>query len=437
MSTHQTITGAEIGLLSYLFEAVGDLLTPEQRQELTDQLTSLRPAGVAPGDLITAELFNAMLNNINDLLARVAVLEGAGGGPVISGTLPASGPVEVNSLFTIMGSGFDNTPGNNTVILDGQQIKNFRDGSSSVGLVFTIPDSFTGLPKSVQLAVETGGRRSNAVSVMLVPVPREQSGDFIITQMTTPAGTMNAGGTFNVTWEIQALTSLSDTLTPELVATGVTGATAQQWSAGATFSPPGAVPINPGQTVTITGTFVAPAGATAADISFRVRGIDDQIVKSSQALQWRAGQSMVGSSANATITFELPDAGTTAAAAHQAIDINGQSGVRLRRNTPLPIAFEVQDTRQASGASGNFVYAVVPESNSGQWQVQFEPGNETENNVAAGDDRTVAVTLIHSGGTVDQVTVLRFEARQTRTVAGANGVTPFTSFIRIPVRLSN
>ncbi len=49
MSTHQTITGAEIGLLSYLFEAVGDLLTPAQRQELTDQLTSLRPAGLRRG----------------------------------------------------------------------------------------------------------------------------------------------------------------------------------------------------------------------------------------------------------------------------------------------------------------------------------------------------------------------------------------------------
>lgn len=87
MSTPQTITGAEIGLLSYLFEAVGELLTEEQRQELTDQLTSLRPAGVAPGDLITAELFNGVLNNINDLLARVEALEGEGAkvlAPIIS-----------------------------------------------------------------------------------------------------------------------------------------------------------------------------------------------------------------------------------------------------------------------------------------------------------------------------------------------------------------
>jgi hypothetical protein len=78
MPTPHTITGTEIGLLSYLFEAVGDLLTEEQRQELSNQLTSLRPAGVAPGDLITADLFNGMLNNVNDLLARVAVLEGEG-----------------------------------------------------------------------------------------------------------------------------------------------------------------------------------------------------------------------------------------------------------------------------------------------------------------------------------------------------------------------
>ena len=78
MSTPQTINAAQMGMLSYLFEAVGDLLTAEQRQELTDQLTALRPVGVAPGDLITADLFNDMLNNINDLLARVAALEGEG-----------------------------------------------------------------------------------------------------------------------------------------------------------------------------------------------------------------------------------------------------------------------------------------------------------------------------------------------------------------------
>lgn len=72
------IKAGDMAMLAVLFEAVGDLLTDAQRAELTKQLTSLRPTGVAPGDLITAELFNAMSNNINDLLARVEALEGEG-----------------------------------------------------------------------------------------------------------------------------------------------------------------------------------------------------------------------------------------------------------------------------------------------------------------------------------------------------------------------
>jgi len=76
MTTQQTITGAEIGLLSYLFEAVGELLTPAQRQELTEQLINLRPAGVSPGDLIPAELFTAIVYTINYPPARVTVVYG-------------------------------------------------------------------------------------------------------------------------------------------------------------------------------------------------------------------------------------------------------------------------------------------------------------------------------------------------------------------------
>lgn len=139
MTTQQTITGAEIGLLSYLFEAVGDLLTPAQRQELTDQLTSLRPAGVAPGDLITAELFNAMLNNINDLLARVAALEGTKIlAPVITEITPLGRTA--GQTVTMLGQNL------NKDLIDQIQFDNVNvlvadilDGSSDTRLVVQVP----------------------------------------------------------------------------------------------------------------------------------------------------------------------------------------------------------------------------------------------------------------------------------------------------------
>ncbi|MEO7177234.1 MAG: hypothetical protein ABIW83_00170, partial [Allosphingosinicella sp.] len=92
--------------MSSILDALKDVLTAEERDALFDQLIGLRPAGVAPGDLITAELFNQMLSDLNGLSIRLAALEGIAGGPILESLNPST-TVAVNGLLIVTGSNFN------------------------------------------------------------------------------------------------------------------------------------------------------------------------------------------------------------------------------------------------------------------------------------------------------------------------------------------
>jgi hypothetical protein len=93
---------------------------------------------------------------------RVSQLEGAAGGPVITGLFPSNFPIPTNSILTIVGSGFDREPNRNKVILGSRTITEFREGSDQTLLSFTVPDVFSDLPKQVDAVVETGGDPGHA-----------------------------------------------------------------------------------------------------------------------------------------------------------------------------------------------------------------------------------------------------------------------------------
>jgi IPT/TIG domain len=432
MTTQQTITGAEIGLLSYLFEAVGDLLTPAQRQELTDQLTSLRPAGVAPGELITAELFNAMLNNINDLLARVAVLEGAEGGPVITGILPGNQPISVNTVITIVGTGFNAEPRLNKVIIDGRELTEFRDGSGSTALVVPIPDLFNGLPKTTPISVETGGRRSNGFPITLAPAPRLQIGDFSITAVSAPTGNMAAGATIVFEWDVLANTSLDDELSFEIIATQLTGSNATQWRNAATFFPVAPLPIDPGQTRRVAATIVVPAAAVQATLALRVKGIGDQVISDSEPIEWVAGNPLETSSTNAVLSFSLASPGNLIIEDPMNVGGTNMRGIRVRQGRFGIVNIQVSDERAVPGPLARYTFTAVPETNAAQWNLAPGPNPPEIDDFAAGADDTFSIRLANVTGPVDQITILRVEANQTATAAG---LAPFTSFINIPLKI--
>ncbi len=89
--------------MSSILDALEGVLSDAERTALFEQLIGLRPLGVAPGDRITADLFDQVLSDINDLAKRVAMLEGAGDPilhvPVITQIVP--GLVKTGQEFTV------------------------------------------------------------------------------------------------------------------------------------------------------------------------------------------------------------------------------------------------------------------------------------------------------------------------------------------------
>jgi hypothetical protein len=135
-----TLSSGEVVVpMSSILDALEGVLTEAERQVLFTQLINLRPAGVAPGDLITAELFNEMMSDINELMVRVAALEGGQiGPPVISEITPLG--QKAGQIVTIIGQNLDRDR------LDRIQFDNVDvpvgtvvDGGSSTRILVPVP----------------------------------------------------------------------------------------------------------------------------------------------------------------------------------------------------------------------------------------------------------------------------------------------------------
>lgn len=102
-----TVSSGEVVVpMSSILDALEGVLTEAERQVLFTQLINLSPAGVAPGDLITAELWNNMMSDINELMVRVAALEGGTiGAPIITEIIPLG--QKAGQIVTIIGQNLD------------------------------------------------------------------------------------------------------------------------------------------------------------------------------------------------------------------------------------------------------------------------------------------------------------------------------------------
>ena len=80
---------------------------------------------VRPGDLITAQTFNAMLLKIEELEQRIDDLQqggGGGSGLAITGRIPATGPYRIGDTLTLLGRNFQVSLGAARVFLDGVRV---------------------------------------------------------------------------------------------------------------------------------------------------------------------------------------------------------------------------------------------------------------------------------------------------------------------------
>ena len=383
MPTPQTITGTEIGLLSYLFEAVGDLLTPAQRQELTDQLTSLRPAGVAPGDLITADLFNGMLNNVNDLLARVAVLEGADGGPVIERIEPAGIEIPVGALMTIIGRNFKPGQVENIAMIDNVTISAFNLQSDTTRLVFTVPDSFPSLPRTASVKVKVGEAVSNTVMVSLAPEIVLQGGNVLIRSIGPALGTITIGGTFNLVWEVNSATRLPADYNFSAVVTNVVGATTAAWTSGIQLSQTGPIRLQSGVPVSVNMAVTVPAGATSANIALRAASTGGDVANTASPIAFVVNAAPELSDSRAVVSLRnLPPSFNGAVNPLVRTDIGGLPGVTMTASGASELLVQLAIHPTDATAAGNYKFRARVEGETGRWTLGLASPPQQPNVVA-------------------------------------------------------
>ncbi|HET6438811.1 MAG TPA: hypothetical protein VFG59_12155 [Anaeromyxobacter sp.] len=226
------------------------------------------PTKVRPGDLITADY----LNQIIDLLAlhdsEIAALQGslpATTNPVaIVATLPA-GIVQAGSEMRVVGHGFG-LPSQVTVTLDGVAAT-LKAGSNDTLLVFDVPTPFN-LPtggRTATLQVSAAAGSAAPWTLYVIPAAPQNTGVLVVT-LGSPSSISTGAVDFPVT--IQATTSQDD----QFLLSATAGSGSTPWAAtGITAvggTPISQIPIpkspSPGASYTAGVRVTIPANASGA-----------------------------------------------------------------------------------------------------------------------------------------------------------------------------
>jgi hypothetical protein len=132
------------------------------------------PDHVQPGDLITADQINRILQAISSLDNRVTTLESSaisGSAVVITDLIPPSGVVKVGDPLTVIGRNFGFSIGAQRVYIDDLRVDAFNQGSNDTHLVFNIPLSITNVPQQGRSAVLTVSNATSSAQRMLMLQP--------------------------------------------------------------------------------------------------------------------------------------------------------------------------------------------------------------------------------------------------------------------------
>jgi hypothetical protein len=169
---------------------------------------------VRPGDLITAEFMNRVLREIEQLSRRVA--EVGTGAPAddrvkVTGVFGAR---RVGGLLEVRGKNFEVPVHLNVVLIDEVVVPqtHFGTGNTDERLYFIVPDGFDELPREVTLRVVT---RSSTDSIRFILSAEEAlpvgSLTSALSAISPEHGVIEAGATYDLTFDITGITTLAET----------------------------------------------------------------------------------------------------------------------------------------------------------------------------------------------------------------------------------
>jgi len=244
---------------------------------------------VRPGDLITADLLNALVAVLRNLETRIAALETSGATLVVSITAISgpTAPVRVRSRITVSGTSFATPAVLNTVTLDGVPVTSFSaSDSTATQLVFDVPQ-VPGLPQSgrpVHLLVANANGTAT-FDFLLAPEVQGVSGTIQAGYAVAPAlassqPTIQPGQSYVFIYRLTAFASGAARYLVQPTVSG-TGWTAQVLAddsdqpTDGTVDLPGAIS---GATRDVRLKVTLPAGATAAALNVAVSSPENPLV---------------------------------------------------------------------------------------------------------------------------------------------------------------
>jgi hypothetical protein len=393
----------------------------------------ITPQNVQPGDLITSEFMNLIIDALRSLELRISNLEAGestGRPPVLIGRSP-SGDVEVNSLLTVVGRNFSRPSELNTVMLGGVPINQFSD-SDDRNLHFTVPNVFAGLPREVSLSVRNEfGEAPNQLQVRLLPRAQPQGGQVVIFNQTAALGEILEGNTYDLAWLVDSQTVLPVTYNVTLEFSSVVGASQAAWRAASVIVPSGSQEIRRGSPLRVTARVTVPPGATSAQVALRAESQDGTFSRTSDSLDFTVGQTIEVSDPRVLITLvtEIPPFDSSGAPNPvRGAVIGGVNGIELRFGSSGQVPINVHVIADSS-ATGTYRFSTAIEDPAGMWVAgSVTPAQAGQ---TAPSDRTVQATLqnIDTGlSTMVKFAVVR------ATHLTSTGADDFVSFVRFPIR---
>lgn len=428
--------GAVLPPMSTLLDMLGAQMTEPQRQALYQQLLLLRPPKVAPGDLIRAETFNLMLNDINEMMLRLARLEANAGGPYIDRIEPAGGVYGAGSKITIIGRNLKPSNADTRVSFGTRDIYDFFPESTDTHIVMPVPIGFTTLPVDLMVKVSTAGMVSNEYPVRIVAPKVTPQGTLDVRSTGGTLGQIIVGNTYTVQWRIISQLNVTRDIVLEAVVAGVDGSTEGAWTDNISLSQNGTFSLAPGGSRDVVMTITVPGGAKRAAISLKASTTEDNFVDIGTQIPFVVGTAAEVSDPRANVKMAVFVATTPLRAGGIVIDGQTIQGFKMQPGQTVQLPMEV-----SAGASGGGFYTfectVEPgtpaggsAAQTGRWTVgTFPPGRTS---VAANQTQPFSVPLT-SSGLADTTTVSWLVIKARHFAAASGGTSDFTSFTRIPI----
>ena len=416
--------------ISSILDALEGVLSDAERTALFEQLVGLRPAGVAPGDLITAELFNQVMSDINSLMIRVASLEGASGGPVIDHIEPQGGDKPAASRITIVGSNFRPDDLGTIVSFGDIKISDFFPESDETHIMVPVPISFTTLPADVPVSVTCNGKQSNAVMIHVVAQVVVPTGTISVHYEGAALGQINANQTYNLVWRVLSLLNVDRSLTLTPVISNVSGAsTLAQWQAGVKLAVNAPITLKPGDFQDIAMTVKVPAAGGQADIGLMAESTTDSFEGQAPTLSFITGKTTAVSDTRAQVDPAAFVATDDLRIGNITVDGQTVSGFKMHPSKTLNLPMQVSTK---AGGGGFYRFEATVEAAVGQdnrWTPAAIPTA-----LALADNVTQPFSVPMTSAALADTTTVSYVVVTAKCFADQNAPDPkFISFARVPI----